>query len=187
MTTSTDQNLQMFQWQPQPEAAALVHDTLAKFVNGSRDLARFVDRLSNETGTRLIDWVDHIALPADGSLQSRLEQAGFVRRKADMTWRHPAGLFPDVMLHDERLSRLAIRVESLADFLAAQGLENNVTIEGRPLRPLRKARISAQDGAEFWAVERHGYRGWEAKEESEDQIEAVLHFGEAFQRPAAAF
>ena len=182
MTISTDQNPQTFQWQPQPEAAALVYETLAKFVNGSQDLARFSDRLSNETGTRLIDWVDHIALPADGSLQAQLEQAGFVRREADATWRHPAGLFPDVMLHEELCSRLAVRVESVADFLAAQGLENHVTIEGRPLRPLRKARIAAHNGAEYWAVERHGYRGWELKDQSEEQIEAVLHFGEAFQR-----
>ncbi len=159
-----------------------MYDSLAAFVNGCPTVARFAERLSSETGTRLIDWVDHFALPIDGRLQVRLEQAGFTRRDADTTWRHPAGLFPDVMLHEERATRLAIRVESVADFLAAQGLENHATIEGRPLRPLRKARVTAQDGAEFWAVERHGYRGWETKDQSEDQSDVVLHFGEAFCR-----
>ena len=182
MAPHTYQNLEAFHWHPQPEAAALMYDALTRFVNGCPDVARFAERLSDETGTRLIDWVDHFALPADDSSQTRLEQAGFVRRDAGSTWRHPAGLFPDVMLDENRMSRLAIRVESVADFLAAQGLENDVSIEGLPLRSLRKARIAVQDGVEFWAVERHGYRGWETQKQSEEQSEAVLHFGEAFWR-----
>jgi hypothetical protein len=182
MTTQSDQNLQAFQWHPQPEAAALVHGALDSFVNGSANVARFADRLSDETGTRLIDWIDHIALPADDRIQARLEEAGFAKRNAELTWQHPAGLFPDVMLHEDRTSRLAIRVESIADFLAAQGLENHAVIEGRTLRPLRKARIAPHDGVEFWAVERHGYRGWEIKDQSEDELDEVLHFGEAFSR-----
>jgi hypothetical protein len=183
MANHTDQTIEAFQWQPQPEAAALVDDLLAAFVNGCSHVARFADRLSVETGTRLIDWVDHFALPADGRLQARLEQAGFARgRNGDMTWRHAAGLFPDVMLHEHGVTRLAIRIDSVADFLAAQGLENHVVIEGGSLQPLRRARLSVEDGLEFWAVERHGYRGWEVKEMSEDQADAVLHFGDAFWR-----
>jgi hypothetical protein len=183
MATNTDQSLEAFQWQPQPEAAALVDDALIEFMNGCPDVARFADRLSKETGTRLVDWIDHFALPADDRFQARLEQAGFARdREADMTWRHPAGLFPDVMLHEHGVTRLAIRVESVADFLTAQGLENHAVIEGGSLRPLRKARIAAQEGLEFWAVERHGYRGWEVKELREEQTDAVLHFDEAFWR-----
>jgi hypothetical protein len=182
MATTTDQNFEAFQWQPQPAAAAFVHDLLSAFANGSSDIARFAERLTNETGTRLLDWVDHFGLPADDRIQTRLEQAGFARHGSAMTWRHPAGLFPDVMLNEERVSRLAIRVESVADFLAAQGLENHLTIEGQPLHPLRKARIAAQDGMEFWAVERHGYRGWETRDISEEQIDAVVHFEDTFWR-----
>jgi hypothetical protein len=70
----------------------------------------------------------------------------------------------------------------VADFFAAQGLEIHVPIEGQSLSPLRKGRIASQNGLEFWAVERHGYRGWEVVDLSESQIDAVIHFEDAFYR-----
>ena len=97
------------------------------------------------------------------SLESRLEQAGFVPHDCvqDVVWEHRGGLFPQIVTHPNATWRLAVRVESVADFLTAHGMNNGVKIDGEPLAPFRKARVSAESDCEFWVVERHGYRGWE--------------------------
>ncbi len=185
----TDQSLQAFQWKPQPDAAALIAEAMGSFIADSPCIARFAERLQTETGTRLLDWTDHIALPASDGLQQRLERAGFTCQGADAcpVWDHPSGLFPQIITHKWLVNRLAIRVESVADFLAAQKLENAATIDGGPLQPLRKARIVAENGDEFWAVERHGYRGWDVREEAASQIDLVRRHAVVFSRRQRKF
>ena len=171
-------------WQPQPAAAACVREILAPFLDQSPDIRHFAELLPQRTGTRLIDWVDHAALPADERLESQLEQTGFLPhdRVQYVVWDHPGGLFPRVVTQHNLARRLAIRVESVADFLTAHGLDSSTTIDGQPLAPLRKARVSRSSDLEFWVVERHGCCAWETSELTSDRIDAVLHYDEAFWR-----
>ena len=184
MPSTLNPTLLAVDWQPQPQAAACLRELIAEFHRGCRDIARFRDLLREQTGTRLIDWVDHVAVPASVPRESQLEQTGFVpyEQVQAVVWEHSAGLFPQIVTHPRATWRLAVRVESVADFLAAQGLEHSTRIEGEPLAQLRKARVVADGDFEFWVVERHGYRGWETPELMSWQSGAVLDYEEAFSR-----
>lgn len=171
-------------WQPQPAAAALVGKLLASFCQRSPDAAHLAEVLSHKTGTRLFDWVDHLAIPAGRRWEPRLEQAGFVAGEdcGDLVWRQPGGLLPPVIVHPHPQWRLAAKVESVVAFLAAAGLDDEVRIEGDPCEQLRKARLSSTSDRQLWVVERHGYRGWQRQEAAAGKIRCVLEYQEAFAR-----
>jgi hypothetical protein len=166
-----------------------VHEILAVIRDGCRYIGPFEERLRQETGTRLVDWLDHLALPASSQWKSRLEQTGFVPQDhvQFIVWQHPDGLFPQIVTHPDATWRLAIRIESAADFLAVHALTQGTKIEGQPLGPLRKARIAADSSFEFWIAERHGYRGWEPMELNAAQVEAIRHYDEQFSRRTRQF
>jgi hypothetical protein len=177
-----------FSWQPQPQAAAFVEGLFAEFCAQCPDAQRFARRLLEETGTRLIDWTDHLGLPPKADLGPRLEEAGFVplQRGSRAVWEHPGGLFPQIIVDDQAVWRLALRVESVADFLIAQG-SSDTPIEGPALGQLRKARIAKQAGAEVWVVERHGYADWGVPELQGVIVDNVLCYREAFLRRKRRF
>lgn len=189
MASTLSPTLLSVDWQPQPEAAAYVREIIAAFRNGYHDLGRFADDLRQQTGTRLVDWIDHLALPASDQRDSRLEQTGFLPydRVHYVVWEHPAGLFPQIVTHPSATWRLAIRVESVNDFLAVHGLNHETKIEGEPLAPLRKACVATDGEFELWAVERHGDRGWETTEAASWQIGAILDYEEAFSQRRRRF
>ncbi|MEK6247916.1 MAG: hypothetical protein N2C12_07035, partial [Planctomycetales bacterium] len=135
----------------------------------------FAQRLCNETGTRLIDWIDHLAVPGDINLLQQLNDAGFVVAKGPFAaeyegnvWQNDQGIFPLLVTHDQSTERLVITVESIETFYRAHQLD---AVEGEPLSALRKTMIARQRNAEFWAVERHGGWGWQLQAgESNDQL-----------------
>jgi hypothetical protein len=181
METRTDSDLSAMLWQPQPVAAAAVREILATVGNGCNEIRRFADQLCRQTGTRLIDWVDHVALPAGEQWEARLAQAGFSPREQGryVMWEHARGLFPQIFTDPNGTWQLAVRVESVDDFLAAHSLEGT-PIEGEQHAPLRRARVAAETDFEFWVIERHGYRGREPVEFASDQSAAIRAHGEAF-------
>jgi hypothetical protein len=87
-----------FDWRPQPRAAAFVFETLRRFCRACRAARDLAERLHQQTGTRLLDWVDHFAVPSEPGLEARLTKLGFVAtaRGPCRVWEHPNGLFPAV-------------------------------------------------------------------------------------------
>jgi hypothetical protein len=161
-----------FQWLPQPEADRLLHHIVSQFLAQTPVAARLVERLRCETGTRFMDWIDHVVLPASAEFENTLVAVGFVAEPvgtqtagARKYFVHKAGLFPFFILEEAEgqtkvaTTRVAIKVESVADFLIAQGI--SAIIEGWPLSPYRRALVAASEETELWAVERHGYRGFD--------------------------
>lgn len=171
-----------YHWTTQPQAATLVREIYDGFLERCPDAKAWEARLLRETGTRLLDWIDHLALPADSDLAPRLAEVGFVASRQDgaNVWRHPGGLFPAVLIRNDAAWRMAIHAESVADFVAANLGNNPIAIQGAPLAPLRMARVVAAGDAELWIVERHGFTGFEPPSFSATQMEAVLHQAEAF-------
>jgi hypothetical protein len=172
--------LEQFQWQRQPNAdrfiRSLVDDFLAN-IPAAADVAR---RMKEETGTRFIDWVDHIAIPATMDNRRLLNEAGYVPEVLDLllpgrTFVHPGGHFPAIVLDAERL--IAIKAESTADFAAANGLPAPA---GMPLDAYREREISRGESGRFIVVERHGWRGFHAPAMSAEQRVALLRHGETF-------
>ena len=112
-----------FEWTCQPRAAALVADLLEGFLSDCSPVRKLAERLSRETGTRLVDWVDHIALTESEELKARLGEAGFVGMVNGQrtVWSHAGGMFPTIVTRTSATRRLAIKVDSVTDFLAARG------------------------------------------------------------------
>jgi hypothetical protein len=164
--TNTNDSLSKFHWEPQPAAQAIVNELIGAFLRALPAGHTLAERMKTETGTRFLDWLDHLAAPADAGLEARMKAAGFV---ADPTlgvadaFVHPGAIFPTIILERASVRRAALKVESVDDFLFAHGLSDDpssddVLVLGQPLNQIRMARAFRNDQAELWAVERHGSR-----------------------------
>ena len=125
-------------WAPQPEPARLVQQILGECLSRCSFAADLSRRMLAETGTRLVDWLDHFGLPEDDPALHELSGVGYVRadQRGVSGWEHPLGLFPRIRVSDGVARQLAIKVESAVDFLVAHGL-TGIQIEGPPLASVR--------------------------------------------------
>jgi hypothetical protein len=185
MAASLTHVLEEFRWAPQPGAQAVVAALVGRVLESCPMAVRVKQRLQAETGSRLEDWIDHIALGNDAKTRADLLANGFLEARAGV-FGHPGGIFPTVVMDDGRELRLGLRVEAAADFLAAWDL-SDAQIEGEPLAALRRARVDGGEGgsAQLWVVERHGYRGFDVPRTRVD-LRSLEH-GEALRRRRRVF
>lgn len=157
-----------FDWPLCYEAERLVSEQIDAFLAHNTFASTLADRMRNETGTLLIDWVDHLVLSGDA--EAALRCAGFTDDPfgetpdaSQKTLWHPDAMLPRVLL-DRTLPNtghpgaLAIHVESLTDLMAAHGIVAEP--EGAPLSRFRRVVIADENAARFAAIERRGYRGY---------------------------
>ncbi len=159
-----------FNWPLAYEAEALLAAHIRAFLAANRAAAVLADRMRDGTGTDFFEWVDHFIVSADHEKSFR--DCGFVPEAADAPAGHTVLAHPHAMLPRVIVSRdaqpsagpavLAIRPESLADFIAGQGLDGAPA--GAPGSRYRVLTVSAENGAVFQAVERSGYRGFQGAE-----------------------
>lgn len=176
-----------FHWEPQPEAWAIVKDMVAGFLARCGQAEELAERMKHETGTRFVDWVDSIEAPIGEGLLERLEKAGYVRTPEegnDRIWRHPGAILPPVLGSRGPIVRVSIKVESLADFVAAHMISNDHVIQGDPWSRLRRVPVYYGDNAELWAVERHGYAGFEVAPSDPAKSVLTLRHYESLRRRA---
>lgn len=154
-------------WNPQPHATELVERLLEDLVQRSPWLVQFEHQLLHETGTRLFDWIDHLAVPGSldwegASVQSELTRLGFVAVEfSDRTlWQHPGALLPSIELTKD-LFRVAIKVDRVSDFLVTHR-QTHLVVESPPWAWRRQAKVQCEHDVETWVVERHGDQGWYA-------------------------
>src|SRR5689334_714363 len=102
--------LAAFNWQPQPAADLWLRAQIADFLNKLAPAARFAEQLRVQTGTRFMDWVDHLILPPGAASGEELRTLGF--QEQHRVFRHSGGLFPAVILSNGGPARIAIKVES---------------------------------------------------------------------------
>ena len=187
MTTANAANpLESFQWRPQPRAEALITGLAEQFLK-ENDFARELKRrLYADAGVRFVDLIDSIHLPRGIRIHDALSQAGFVRQPiggAENRYVQEYGIFPVVVLDDAQQTHVWIKVESVSDFLAAWNI--STPIEGSPLAPMRCAAVDS--GGVLWAVERHGYRGFDAHHSTPAEGVALLNYYDAFRRRRRQF
>lgn len=178
-TTNIEKKQAAFQWVCQPKAAAWIEEAVDKCVRESPFLNSLAQALEKETSTRLFDWVDHIAVPGNAKIDEELESLGFEAEAASSRYRvfeHPGAQLPRIIVQDIDVKSFAIalKVESVADFLMVRGIYK--LIEGCPYSGLRRACVAAENGIAVWVVERHGYKGMEPRVASN---EAASHYIEA--------
>ena len=115
-------------------------------------------------GTRFIDWIDHIRLNRRDRRVAQLERRGISTSQASRmpatVYVNASGVFPAVLAWDGG-TEIGIKVESVADFLAANQLQRDVL--GGPLAVLRTCAVYAAQDCALTIVERHGTRDFEAE------------------------
>jgi hypothetical protein len=169
MSTQELSALLEFRWQPQPKAQKLVDELAADFRQRCAHAAALARRMKSDTGTRFNDWIDHIQAPRTSALVERLWDAGYRRKPtsgAPDCYVNEGTTLPPIVLSRSSTTRVGIKVESVLDFLCACNVADNPIdpdddVQGEPLAPLRRALVARSDGTELWAIERHGYRGFD--------------------------
>ncbi len=154
-----------FDWPLCHDAEGAVGALIAAFLEKHAWAAALAARMRDEAGNDFFEWVDHVvATPAQGDA---LRATGFVEENVDapadtiVLW-HPRAMLPRVLLRAGAMPELALRVESIADFLAAHNLD--AAIEGAWGARLRRAIVREESSARLCAVERLGWRGFVARD-----------------------
>lgn len=170
-----------FDWPLCYEAEQLLGGYVDAFVRLNPFAGRLASRMRTETGTEFFEWVDHFVLGREHA--DALRRAGLVEEQVEapdgstVFW-HPRAMLPRVVLREggtiagETPALLAIRPESIADFIAAHDLD--ARIEGMAGARLRRALISKYNETTLIAVERLGYRGFVVREPAPEFQRGVL-------------
>src|SRR4051794_27294613 len=163
MTTPLATNpLEAFAWSPQPQAQQLLLQIIAEFLGRCPAAAQLARQMNEQTGTRFIDWIGHITLGPTHPLLPRLEPVGYAlaaTRGDKRIYDHAGGMFPAIVVCDRAGANqidVAIKVESVADFCAANTLD--VPVYGAPLADVRIAIVAAVNDTQLAVIERHGDR-----------------------------
>jgi len=132
-----------FHWEPQPAAFAIVAGLVRGFLERCTKTSQLADRMRSETGTRFVDWVDFIEAPINARLEAELAEAGFELVDhldwSERAWRHPGAILPPVLEARGPTTRVGIKVDSVADYVAAHTVPNDHVIQGEPWSRLRMA------------------------------------------------
>jgi hypothetical protein len=165
-------------WVAQPAATNIIASSLERLCRHSRFLSGLAERMREETGTRLIDWVDRVSSPVDSG---ELLAAGFVQENGQPqnVYRHPDAQLPAVVL-DYGKQLVALKVESVVDFLVAHGLDSRCQIFGNAGAALRRACVDCHPDLECWIVERHGNQGWQTEDASPELLAHLTRHRERF-------
>lgn len=160
---------QRFDWPLCHGAEQYVLDQLERFQQRHAFAAQLARRMQDETGTLLLDWIDHLIVPAAEA--DRLPAVGYLhdpRVEAppgfSVLW-HPEAMLPRVLLPKPSAASstaftpvLALRCESVADFLVAHQLHHEPL--GAPFTRYRSVTVAEENGTRLLAVERRGYLGF---------------------------
>lgn len=165
-------------WETHPHAYKVVCDEINRFEKNVPWVAKLSQRMLNETGTLLLDWVDRVTV---NCTEAELAEAGFEAAPecGPGCYRHRQAQLPAVVT-DYGKSMLAIKVESIVDFLEAQQLDSRHQVFGSLGSSVRRSCVVCNSDAEVWAVERHGQWLWQTSDESANQFARMYHHLERF-------
>ncbi|MEO0513361.1 MAG: hypothetical protein AAF108_10775 [Planctomycetota bacterium] len=175
---------EQFVWEPQPAAAGLVRELQEEALAGCAFARELAERMTAETGTRFVDWLDSIVVPAGRGLEPRLIETGFTPESlpgAPSCYIHHGGLFPKIVIEERGSLQIAIKVESVSDFLSTHRL-HDASIRGGEGMPLRVARVACEGQYEMWVVERHGDHGFEPHQADAEVVSKMAHHRDAIRR-----
>jgi hypothetical protein len=173
-----------FDWPLCYEAENFVLERINAFVERNSFARGLAKRIRDETGTLILDWTDHLLLPAAD--EKKLREIGFVDDPLGETkdrhaalW-HSEAMLPKILLAASNVKfplALAIRGDLVADFAITHGI--NAEIEGDPFSRFRKLLVSEENGTQLFVIERRGYRGYVTKK---PDLKAYVAVREMFQR-----
>jgi hypothetical protein len=185
-----------FAWKTQPLAARWVTRAIDALAARNPVIQKLAYQLREFTGTRLVDWVDHLALSDRDSLGliGELADTGYQANDAAQPgiWRHSLGMFPPVIVNGGRTG-LALRCDCVEAALMALppalGLHQADVeqIIGSRGGMYRHVVVDERVDAELWLVERHGYDQFGIISNSPQHIAAAAKHLEIFGGRQRAF
>ena len=156
-----------FDWPLCYDAESYILARLESFTERNAFARRLAERMMNESGTLLLDWVDYLIVPH--SEEKHLRELGFAEDPLAETpahlkalW-HSEAMLPRVLVERNASAVrppdiLAVRCDSIADFLASHNL--SFEPEGAPLSRFRRVLVSEENLTRLKVIERRGYRGF---------------------------
>ncbi len=165
-------------WKTHPEAYRVVCDGVAELEHAVPILRALSERMLQETGTVLLNWTDRLTVDATAG---ELMRCGYELSEAhgQGCYRHPRAQLPTLVV-DYGKKMLALKVESVVDFLEAHRLDSRHQIFGSVGSQVRKCCIHCESETEVWIVERHGRVRWEATDSSPLELERTMWHFERF-------
>ena len=156
-----------FNWERYPEAERFLQGWVEILFAGNEFAANLSMRMKAESGTRFVDWIDHMVISDQPGLSADLEGMGFTRDWRVSyglnrpVFRHEGAIFPRIVVEKagpRPLIEVAVKVDSVASFSRAHDL--GLEVPGYGFGPYRIARVP--EGEVILAVvERRAYRGFD--------------------------
>lgn len=148
-----------FIWKCEPKGENLVLKVLNECCQLNPEIESLRVDLLKHTNTRLFDWLDHVVVTHSPSLETELEDSGYVAQHAGPSYRlfhHPRAQLPRIIVKDSDQPQqgIAVVVDKIEDFLMVRGL--NSWIEGAPYSSYRRCALSTANAATLWIIERRG-------------------------------
>ena len=169
-----------FDWPLAYEAEGLLQRFVLSFLEHNQFANRLAGEMQQRTGTDFYEWVDHFTV--DPQHAEELRAVGLIRETVEApakteAYYHPRAMMPRVLLQSGGgagavPANLAIRTDSLADFLGRQNLATE--IDGEFGAGLRQALFSNEANRRFLGVERLGYRGFMIDSAAPKRVGAVI-------------
>jgi len=175
------EQLATFDWKQYPETAHYLNEQITSFYRQSPLLRKFSDDLYSKTGTRLIDWVDHLELHGSAELEETLIGLGFAK-SADSKislFQHPSAQFPGILLCSEITERLFLIVDSVVEFLAVHQCALSTPIDGDIGSAVRQRLVFQENDVALHVIERHGARIDATTELRQPDLQKLLYDTEA--------
>jgi len=165
-----------FDWEVHPELEEFIKFQVNVFLENNKFAMALSKGMLEKTSTKFIDWIDHVIIPDTLVNREQLESLGmkeaevYDKPNSAKVFKHPDSYLFPLLLTKEKNMEIALKPESLDDFLQVIG--NGIEIQGEPFSHLRKAVIDTQGNYVLSAVERRGYDGFTVK--LSDDIEKYI-------------
>jgi hypothetical protein len=177
-------NHEAFKWLRHPEAETLIAERLGGYLQTMPSVRALAADLLAHTGSRLIDWIDHLVLADGDRLQGELADLGFEPEQVpvepgDTAYHHPGTIFPRIVLRAGSDAEpgaaiaAAIHVEDIGHFLMMH--HRPVPVEGTLMSPYRRATVWHKNGRALLVVERRGHGGFVPVKMAPDYPQRYLH------------
>ena len=156
-----------FDWERHVDLDNFIKERVEIFLSNNKFARGLSDKMLNETSTRFVDWIDHLAVPESEIGESKLAELGLVelgnieRPEGFRVFKHPRSYLFPILLNSGKDTVVGLKPESIDEFLQAMGL--GMTPEGKPFSQIRAAEINRDGNYVLNAVERRGYDGFVVK------------------------
>jgi hypothetical protein len=151
-----------FEWKREPEAEAFILDVLEKSKKVNPFISKLEDELTRHASARLFDFLDHVRVLNDPSLDQKLLDLGFQCETTSLDHKvyiHKEAKLPRVQLINALPEGVAIKVEEIASFLSVRGLGGE--IEGDPFTGYRRCLLNTENNVGLYVIERRASTSFE--------------------------